>query len=255
MANGTSGNLPVTLGALELTGFEVPDSYDRAGTMQPVVHRLIGGGRVVQLLGPDPGRRRLQGSFTGPDATERAQLLEAMRDEGGRTILTVGVWQEFVVVTSVVLRYSAQGSIVQYLLEAEPLLGSAAGLIATAAAVLADVATQIEYAVQGVSMIGSPAAASGLAAAAQDVSSAQATMSVPNIDLIPVGAVLANSTVANEASISAIAQEAPTGSIVAGPLALDNATSSAAALAASVNAQAYTTRAAANLALLQTGAG
>ncbi len=253
MANGVSGNLPVVLGPLELTGLEVPDAYDRAGTMQPVVHRLIGGGRVVQLLGPDPGRRRLQGFFTGPQATERAQILEAMRDSGNRISLTIGVWQEFVVLTSVVLRYSAQGSIVQYLLEAEPLPGGAAGLVATAAAVLASIGTQLAFATDDAALVGSTAAMSGLASATLAVTSAQSSMSTPNVDLTSVSAALAATTAASETSMAAIVDGAPDGSLVAGSSSLTSATATAVTLAASVNAQAYTNCAANNLSLLQTG--
>ena len=254
MANGVSGNLPVVLGPLELTGLEVPDAYDRAGTMQPVVHRLIGGGRVVQLLGPDPGRRRLQGVFTGPRATERAQILEAMRDQGDRMSLTIGVWQEFVVVTSVVLRYAQQGSVVQYLLEAESLPGGAAGLVATAAAVLASIGTQLAFASINAEFAGSPDAISGLAGATSAVTAAQSSMSRPGVDLTSVSTALAATTSASEASLAAIADDAPIGSIVANSSSLSAATSTAATLAASVNAQAYTHCAASNLALLQTGA-
>lgn len=255
MANGVSGNLPVVLGPLELTGLEVPDAYDRAGTMQPVIHRLIGGGRVVQLLGPDPGRRRLQGYFTGPRATERAQILEAMRDEGGRISLTIGVWQEFVVITSVVLRYAAQGSIVQYLLEAEPISGGAAGLVATAAAVLASIGSQLAFAAGDAALIGSTAATTGLASAALAVTAAQGSMSTPDVDLTAVSASLAATTTGSETTMAAIVDAAPDGSLVADAPSLSTATATAATLAASVNAQAYTNCAANNLALLQTGSG
>lgn len=253
MANGASGSLPVVLGPLELTGLEVPDAYDRSGSMQPVVHRLIGGGRIVQLLGPDPGRRRLQGYFTGPNATERAQLLEALRDSGARVSLAIGVWQEFVVVTTVTIRYAAQGSVVQYLLEAEALPGGAAGLVATAAAVLATVGSQIAFAAADAVLVGSSIAMAGLAGAASAVTSAQSSMSTPNIDLTPVNSTLSASTAASETSIAAIATAAPTGSLVAGPTALVSATSTTGSLAASVGAQAYTTCASGNLARLQFG--
>lgn len=253
MANGTIGNLPVVLGGLELTGLEVPDAYDRSGTMQPVVHRLIGGGRIVQLLGPDPGRRRLQGYFTGPQATERAQLLEALRDSGSRVLLAIGVWQEFVVVTSVVLRYAAQGSVIQYLLEAEALPGGADGLVATAAAVLADVGTQIALAAADAVLVGSAAVSSGLTTAASAVNAAQGAMTTPDVDLTSVNSALAASTTASEASIASVVSAAPADSLVTGSSALMGATSTAGSLAASVSAQAYTTCAANNLALLQTG--
>ena len=253
MANGATGNLPVVLGPLELTGLEVPDTYDRSGTMQPVVHRLIGGGRVVQLLGPDPGRRRLQGCFTGPNASERAQILEAVRDSGARVSLAIGVWQEFVVVTSVVIRYAAQGSVVQYLLEAEVLPGGAAGLVATAAAVLASAGAQIALAAASAVLVGSATIAAGLASAATAVTAAQGSMTTPAVDLAPVQLALAASTAANETSIAAIVTAAPEGSLVTGPAALMSATTTAGSLAACVNAQAYTSCASSNLAQLQFG--
>ena len=253
MANSVTGTLPVVLGSLDLTGLEVPDAYDRSATMQPMVHRLIGGGRIVQLLGQDPGRRRLQGYFTGPDATERAQLLEALRDSGLRVPLAIGVWQEIVVVTSVVLRYAARGSVVQYLLEAEALPGGAVGLVATAAAVLAGIGAQIAFAAGYAALVGSPPVVSGLAGAASAVTVAQSSMTTPNIDLALLSSTLETSATTSEAYIASIVAAAPEKSIVNGPTALMSALSAAGSLAASVGARAYTLCASSSLAQLQVG--
>ena len=253
MASSIARSLPVVLGPLDLTGLEVPDAFDRSGTMQPMVHRLIGGGRIVQLLGQDPGRRRLQGYFTGPDATERAQLLEALRDAGLRVPLAIGVWQEIVVVTSVVLRYAARGGVVQYLLEAEPLPGGAVGLVATAAAILASAGAQIASAATYAALLGSSSLVSGLASAASAVTASQSLMTIPSIDLAPVSSMLGTSIATSETAIASIVTAAPESSIVNGPTALMSALSATGSMAASVGAQSYAACASSSLAQLQAG--
>lgn len=128
----SSRTFPCLLGPLELSGLEVPSVFERIGTQRTIVHRLIGGGRIVQSFGPDPGRRVLRGIFSGPDAIERAQLLEVIRDLGEPLELTIGAWTELVVLTKAVLSYQSRGVLIPYLVEAEtifsPVLAVEAGL-------------------------------------------------------------------------------------------------------------------------------
>lgn len=73
---------PVTIGSLTLTGMEVPRLIRDGGTQQVAVHRLPGGGRVIDAVGNDPDRLELTGTFVGPTAIERARVLKQMRIAG-----------------------------------------------------------------------------------------------------------------------------------------------------------------------------
>ncbi len=126
--SGSAHAMPVTLGLLRLAALEVPVSYSRGATMQPLVHRLIGGGRVVQLMGEDPQVRELEGCFVGPNAVDRALTLEAMRDAGLPVMLTIGAWSELVIITVVTLIYTSRGAVIAYRLRAEA-VASQIGLI------------------------------------------------------------------------------------------------------------------------------
>jgi hypothetical protein len=83
---------PIQLGSVGLSAFEVPSSVKFGGTQRVVVHRLYGGGRVVECLGPDPGEISFEGAFTGPDAARRARTVENMRVSGQPVWLT---WDSF----------------------------------------------------------------------------------------------------------------------------------------------------------------
>ena len=138
-----SGALPVTLGGLLLTGAAVPSFYDHVGRMRTAVHNVIGGGRVVQTLGVDPQKRQLSGCFIGPDASDNGLLLEAMRDAGVPLVLTIGAWTELVLLTIVSVRYSDQGSVAPYYVEAEPVNVNPTDSVATTTSIIANVAADI----------------------------------------------------------------------------------------------------------------
>lgn len=77
-----SASAPVQIGGLVLTGMEVPDRIRDGGQQQVVVHRLPGGGRVLDAVGNDPSRLELEGRFLGPTAFARSQMLKQMRIAG-----------------------------------------------------------------------------------------------------------------------------------------------------------------------------
>ncbi|KXV47677.1 hypothetical protein AD945_09845 [Gluconobacter albidus] len=110
---------PVILGSLVLTGIEVPDTLQVGGRQMLVVHRLPGGGRVVDALGNDPGRLELRGRFLGPDAQMRAQAVERMRMAGAQVAfsaagLSVQVW-----IAQFTYAYQAKGAVCSYKLVLE----------------------------------------------------------------------------------------------------------------------------------------
>ena len=72
----------VVLGPLVLEGFEVPERISVGGQQLLAVHRLVGGGRVVDALGADEADIRWSGVLAGVDAPERLRVLEGVRRDG-----------------------------------------------------------------------------------------------------------------------------------------------------------------------------
>lgn len=84
-----------------------------------VVHRLPGGGRVVDTLGNDPGRLELAGKFLGPNAQTRAQTIEKMRLRGVPVVFSVAGMALQVWIVRFVYSYEAKGALCSYELTLE----------------------------------------------------------------------------------------------------------------------------------------
>jgi hypothetical protein len=82
----------LSLGPVAFYAFEVPASIAFGGRQRVAVHRLVGGARVVDVVGPDPDEIRFSGCFSGPDASSRCRLLTLLRDSGSEVDLT---WDDF----------------------------------------------------------------------------------------------------------------------------------------------------------------
>lgn len=72
----------IQLGSFTFRDLEIPQSIALGGGQKLVVHELIGGNRVVDVLGAQPGDITWTGIMTGPDALSRAQTLDQMRIAG-----------------------------------------------------------------------------------------------------------------------------------------------------------------------------
>ena len=83
----------LTLGPVAFAGFELPSSITVGGRQRLAVHRLPGGLRIIDALGPDPADINFSGIFTGPDATDRARLLDVLRVAGETLPLA---WDAFI---------------------------------------------------------------------------------------------------------------------------------------------------------------
>jgi hypothetical protein len=75
-------NVVVTLGRVVFQDFEVPEKIGFGGTQRLAVQSLIGGGRVVDVLGEDAAEIKFSGIFSGTEAVPRAQSLDAARAGG-----------------------------------------------------------------------------------------------------------------------------------------------------------------------------
>ena len=83
----------LTLGPVAFAGFELPSSITVGGRQRLAIHRLPGGIRIIDALGPDPADINFSGIFTGPDAADRARLLDALRFTGATLPLA---WDAFI---------------------------------------------------------------------------------------------------------------------------------------------------------------
>jgi hypothetical protein len=75
-------DFPVTLGSFAFQGFEVPSEMPFGGAQALTMHKLIGGGRVIDAMGRDDDRLSWSGTFLSPDADQRARALDALRVAG-----------------------------------------------------------------------------------------------------------------------------------------------------------------------------
>lgn len=78
----------LTLGGVQFVGYSPPDRMMAGGKQAMVVHKLPGGSRVIDTLGPDEDDITWNGHFFGNDAEANALALDAMRAAGQVVSLT-----------------------------------------------------------------------------------------------------------------------------------------------------------------------
>jgi hypothetical protein len=94
------------VGDVEFVGLEVPESATPgAGKQQAVVHKLVGGKRIVDVLGVDYDNLSWNGWFLGATAGERVSALETMRDTGQAVNFSLDDYNFSVVVVGFTPRY------------------------------------------------------------------------------------------------------------------------------------------------------
>ncbi|MFZ4214902.1 hypothetical protein ACOZB2_26280 [Pantoea endophytica] len=87
------------LGEFEFMEFEVPERVVIPGRQKTVLHQLIGGRRIIDVLGTEYEPLTWSGVITGLQASERVSALERMRDEGRPTVLTLDDYRFTVIIT------------------------------------------------------------------------------------------------------------------------------------------------------------
>ena len=70
------------LGPFVFTDFAVPDRLPFGGKQHMTVHKMPGGSRVIDCMGPDDDDRSWSGILWGDDALAEALTLDAMRRAG-----------------------------------------------------------------------------------------------------------------------------------------------------------------------------
>lgn len=70
------------LGGLTFDGFSTPADLPFGGHQQMHIHKLPGGSRAIDCIGPDDENRHWKGTLYGADALSQALTLDALRKAG-----------------------------------------------------------------------------------------------------------------------------------------------------------------------------
>ena len=97
--------MALVLGPIVFSDFEIPSKIDFGGRQAMHIHKLVGGGRVIDTMGPDDDPVRWRGRFRGPSAPSRARALLALKDSGAMVPLMWGGFFFLVVVSHVNVDY------------------------------------------------------------------------------------------------------------------------------------------------------
>ncbi|WP_217548795.1 hypothetical protein [Pantoea sp. GbtcB22] len=90
----------LVLGDFEFLDFEVPERLTLPGRQKAVLHQMIGGKRVIDVLGVEYDPLTWSGIITGSQSGDRVKALERMRDAGEQLTLTLDDYSFTVVITS-----------------------------------------------------------------------------------------------------------------------------------------------------------
>jgi hypothetical protein len=97
--------MSLVLGGIVFKDYEIPAKVNFGGEQKLAVHKLLGGARVVDAMGPDDCDMSWHGRFQGENATGRARALDALRVSGAQVPLVFGAFFYLVVVSRVECEY------------------------------------------------------------------------------------------------------------------------------------------------------
>jgi hypothetical protein len=104
----------MSIGHVVLVGQEVPDFITIGGRQQVAIHRLPGGARVVDCMGPDDALIVWEGILTGPGSDSRARDLDRIRRLGITQRLRFESYTYQVIINNFSYRYMQQGAVIRY---------------------------------------------------------------------------------------------------------------------------------------------
>ncbi|HHL2824784.1 TPA: hypothetical protein ACQ431_003015 [Citrobacter murliniae] len=88
-----------TSGTFEFLDFELPERITIPGRQKTVIHQMIGGKRLIDVLGVEYDPITWSGIFTGSTTKSRVAMLMGMRDAGEKLTLTLDNYSFDVVIT------------------------------------------------------------------------------------------------------------------------------------------------------------
>lgn len=94
----------LTLGGVKFDGFSTPSEMMGGGKQNMVVHKLPGGSRVIDTLGPDEANITWNGFFFGNNAYRTALTLDGMRAAGSVISLTWGGQHRSVIIENFIYK-------------------------------------------------------------------------------------------------------------------------------------------------------
>jgi hypothetical protein len=83
----------LTLGTIAFTEWELPETIPFGGKQAYTIHRMSGGARIIDALGPDDTNIGWSGRFFGTTAELRARRVDLLRRSGKAVLLS---WSSFV---------------------------------------------------------------------------------------------------------------------------------------------------------------
>ena len=119
LLNGANRPAPVILGSMTLEGHEAPSEIGIGGRQAHTLHRLPGGGRIIDAMGPDENTVAWKGLFIGPSAASRVRDLDSMRVQGIPVGLSFGDYQFTVLIVGFDYSYRDRGAIISYKVRTE----------------------------------------------------------------------------------------------------------------------------------------
>nr|WP_321986648.1 hypothetical protein [uncultured Lichenicoccus sp.] len=174
---------PLILGPVLFSGHEVPARIKVGGQHTVSIHRLPGGGRIIDAMGPDEGAISWTGYFTGPAATARARVVDAIRQNGEPVGLSFGDYAFNVVVIHFDYDIQDRGAVISYRIRAE-ILPSATSLVDnTAGSIAASISNDL---LTAISVLPGGAAGSSFSQAQVLMAGAAAPTSTQTLALVGV---------------------------------------------------------------------
>jgi hypothetical protein len=170
--------ITLTLGGIVFNDFEIPENINFGGDQRLVVHKLPGGTRVIDAMGPDEAEIRWSGRFRGPSAEQRGLVLDFMRCQGQQVLLTWGLHIYQVVISHFEADFQYGGNEIPYTIGCTVVVNvtqaAAAALIGLVESLLGDLVSAVGLS----SVIGQPAINSAVTGVGTSLSNYQA--GVPN---------------------------------------------------------------------------
>ena len=236
---------PVILGDVAFEGHEVPSRISVGGAHAVRIHRLPGGGRIIDAMGVDDGAICWSGFFTGPLAAARARLVDAMRQGGQLVGLSFSDYAFNVVVVHFEYDLQDRGALISYRIRTEIVPDNVVQADDTSGAIGAALANDVAAAAWALAGFGPLGAQVALANTATSLASPGEPNSTIQLAAIAIG--LQAGSQAIQSSIAASARVLPG---TAGRTSLDFsdaaelgiAVTAAGSLAGAVQAAAYVNR-------------
>lgn len=104
----------LTLGTFVFSGFEIPEALPLGGQQHLAAHKLPGGVRSIDALGPDEADITWSGQFRGFTASQRAKYLDTLRAQGQPLTLTFMDYRRTVIITGFTYRLEREGLEIPY---------------------------------------------------------------------------------------------------------------------------------------------